>query len=100
MRVNLIYAYIGMILKLFLLNQKKQKVIPNRDLYGYGYDAYFITDNQELLEKEFRSAGANIVRPLHNTDYHNFEFVVEDIDRRWIGFGIKKSNSNIIVSYG
>jgi catechol 2,3-dioxygenase-like lactoylglutathione lyase family enzyme len=32
---------------------------------------------------------ANIVHPLFHTDYHNTEFVVEDIDGRWIGFGIK-----------
>ena len=66
-----------------------QRVIPNRKLYGYGYDAYFITDEQEKLQKEFAEAGANIVRPLYHTDYHNTEFVVEDIDGRWIGFGIK-----------
>jgi hypothetical protein len=36
-------------------------------------------------------AGASIVRPLYNTDYHNKEFVVEDIDGRWIGFGLKEA---------
>lgn len=66
-----------------------QRVIPNRELYGYGYDAYFITDEQEGLQQEYAEAGANIVRPLFHTDYHNTEFVVEDIDGRWIGFGIK-----------
>lgn len=75
--------------EIILTVSKAQKVIPNRELYGYGYDAYFITDEQEKLQEEFANAGANIVRPLFNTDYHNFEFVVEDIDGRWIGFGIK-----------
>ncbi len=65
------------------------KVQPNRALYGYGYDAYFITDRQEALQQEFINAGALVVRPLSDTDYHNHEFVVEDIDGRWIGFGLK-----------
>ncbi|SDN90806.1 VOC family protein [Acetanaerobacterium elongatum] len=65
------------------------RVMPNRELYGYGYDAYFITDRQEALQQEFLDAGAKVVRPLSNTDYHNHEFVVEDIDGRWLGFGLK-----------
>ena len=27
-------------------------VVPNRKLYGYGYDAYLYTAEQEMLEKE------------------------------------------------
>ena len=75
--------------EIILTVSKNQKVMPNHELYGYGYDAYFITDGQELLQKEFEAAGAKIVRPLFKTDYHNQEFVVEDIDGRWIGFGFK-----------
>ncbi len=30
------------------------------------------------------------VQYLHKTDYHNQEFVIEDIDGRWIYFGIKE----------
>ena len=66
-----------------------QKVIPNRELYGYGYDAYFITKNQEELQEEFINSNVKIVRSLDNTDYNNKEFVIEDIDGRWIAFGIK-----------
>ena len=76
--------------EIILTVSQKQKVIPNRELYGYGYDGYFITKNQEKLQEEFLNSGANIVRPLSNTDYHNKEFVIEDIDGRWIGFGIKE----------
>jgi catechol 2,3-dioxygenase-like lactoylglutathione lyase family enzyme len=76
--------------EIILTQSNGQKVIPNRILYGYGYDAYFITDNQEKLQEEFMNAGANIVRPLFKTDYHNQEFVVEEFDGRWIGFGIKE----------
>nr|WP_318245823.1 hypothetical protein [Bacillus tianshenii] len=58
-------------------------------MYGYGYDAYFITKNQEELQQEFIEAGVNVVRPLGSTDYENKEFVIEDIDGRWLAFGIK-----------
>lgn len=76
--------------EIILTIAKTGKVMPNRELYGYGYDAYFITDEQEILEQELADAGAKIVRPLFQTDYHNKEFVVEDIDGRWIGFGMKE----------
>lgn len=73
-----------------ILTQTERSVVPNRELYGYGYDAYFITADQEALQAEFAAAGAKIVRPLQKTDYHNQEFVVEDVDGRWIGFGMKE----------
>lgn len=76
--------------EIILTKSNRQEVIPNRKLYGYGYDAYFITDNQAELQEEFKTVGAKIARPLFHTDYHNQEFVVEDIDGRWIGFGIKE----------
>ncbi|MCT1904975.1 VOC family protein [Oceanobacillus sojae] len=75
--------------EIILIKTNGQKVIPNRDLYGYGYDAYFITKNQEELQEEMIRSGVKIVRSLNNTDYNNKEFVVEDIDGRWIAFGIK-----------
>lgn len=75
--------------EIILTKANTQKVYTNRELYGYGYDAYFITDDQEELQNEFISKGAKIVRSLQMTDYHNTEFVLEDIDGRWIGFGIK-----------
>ena len=53
------------------------------------YDAYFKTKNQEQLQKEFINANVKIVRTLDTTDYKNKEFVIEDIDGRWIAFGIK-----------
>lgn len=77
--------------ELILTKASAQKVAPNRELYGYGYDAYFITDEPAALENEFRQKGVRIVRPVSTTDYQNQEFVAEDIDGRWIGFGIKKN---------
>lgn len=77
-------------IEIILTQSKGQSVIPNRELYGYGYDAYFITDNQQVLQDEFEKSNVKIIRRLQKTDYHNHEFVVEGIDGRWIGFGIKE----------
>lgn len=77
--------------EIILTKSQGQKVIPNRELYGYGYDAYFITKNQEELQKEFVKSNVKIIRSLDQTDYNNKEFVIEDVDRRWIAFGIKMS---------
>lgn len=75
--------------EIILTKTNGKKVIPNRKLYGYGYDAYFITNDQETLQQEFIAANVKIVRSLSTTDYQNKEFVIEDIDGRWIAFGIK-----------
>jgi hypothetical protein len=76
--------------EIILLQANMDKITPNRELYGYGYDAYLYTDQQESLEKEFVSRGVKIVRPLGMTDYRNKEFVIEDIDGRWLAFGLKQ----------
>ena len=74
----------------FILTQaNRERVFPNREMYGYGEDAYVITENQQDLQDEFEKNGVKIVKPLHLTDYHNLEFTIEDIDGRWICFGIK-----------
>ena len=75
--------------EIVLTKARTDKVYPNRELYGYGEDAYFITAEQETLLDEFMQNGAKIVRELQLTDYNNREFIVEDIDGRWIVFGIK-----------
>ena len=72
-----------------ILTRATTAVRPNRELYGYGYDAYFITAAQALLQAEFEAAGALVVKPLTRTDYHNDEFVVQDPDGRWLAFGLK-----------
>ena len=78
-------------IEIILTDSKGKKVIPNRELYGYGYDVYIIVDNQEELQKEFDSKGLKIVKRLSVTDYNNKELVLEDIDGRWLGFGVKLS---------
>ena len=76
--------------EIILTKANTEKVYTNRELYGYGEDAYFITENQEALQNEFISKGAKIVSPLTLTDYNNMEFVLEDIDGRRIAFGMKQ----------
>lgn len=75
--------------EIILLCANTGRVTPNRELYGYGYDTYLYTDDQERLEKEFSAKGIKIVRPLNITDYQNKELVIEDIDGRWLAFGLK-----------
>lgn len=75
--------------EIILTKTNGQHVIPNRELYRYGYDAYFITKDQEKLLEELINSNVKIIRKIENTDYNNKEFVVEDIDGRWIAFGIK-----------
>lgn len=76
--------------EIILTQTKGSKFIPNHMLYGYGYDAYFYTRQQQTLLDEFTNKGVTVVKPLSVTDYKNNEFVIEDIDGRWIGFGIKE----------
>ncbi|NYV67092.1 VOC family protein [Bacillus sp. Gen3] len=79
--------------EIILTKSNGQAVVPNRKLYGYGYDAYFITENQTQLQQEFNDLNVKIIRPLIDTDYNNKEFVIEDIDGRWLAFGINTQKS-------
>lgn len=79
--------------EIILTSSGGRETIPHHLLYGYGYDAYIITGVQQLLQDEFISKGVRIIHPLETTDYSNNEFVIEDIDGRWIAFGRKNQNS-------
>lgn len=72
-----------------ILTKAEVKAVPNHEMYGYGYDAYIYADNQEELYEEFLARGVKIIRNLGVTDYQNKELVIEDIDGRWIAFGLK-----------
>lgn len=76
--------------EIILLKANTDRVFTNRELYGYGYDAYLYTSEMEELEKQLRRNRVKIARPLSMTDYKNREFVIEDIDGRWIAFGRKE----------
>lgn len=77
-----------------ILTKANRTVQPNRVLYGYGYDAYFYTLEQERLFEEFAENRAMFPKPLCTTDYRNREFVIEDCDGRWLAFGAKIKESN------
>ena len=76
-------------IEIILTDSKGKSVITNREQYGYGYDAYIIVDNQEELQKEVDSKGLKIVKRLSVTEYNNKELVLEDVDGRWLGYGVK-----------
>ena len=76
-------------IEIILLQANIGEVLPNRKLYGYGYDAYLYTKDLAQLEKEFMIRGIKIIKRLNMTDYQNNEIVIEDCDGRWIAFGIK-----------
>lgn len=76
--------------EIILLKANTDRVFTNRELYGYSYDAYLYTSEMEELEKQLRRNRVKIARPLSMTDYKNREFVIEDIDGRWIAFGRKE----------
>lgn len=78
--------------EIILLQANTGKALPNRTLYGYGYDAYFYTGDQETLEKAFSQKGVKFVKHLSTTDYQNREFVIEDPDGRWLAFGLKNKS--------
>lgn len=64
-------------------------VVPHRERYGFGYDAYVITDDAAGLHAELLAAGVRVVRAPGLTDYGNVDLVLEDVDGRWLGCGIK-----------
>ena len=74
-------------IELMLTESNGQKVVPNHELYGYGGDAYVTVTDLQALQDEFEAKGVRIVQPLHESDFRKKEFVIEDIDGRWIYFG-------------
>jgi predicted lactoylglutathione lyase len=74
-------------IELMLTQSALNRIFPNRKQYGYGYDAYFITDQQAAMQQELVEKGVAIVQPLVVTEYGNKVFVFEDVDERWIAVG-------------
>lgn len=61
-----------------------------RDVLGFEVVEYLdAAEPPVCLYRGAVEVGATLVRLLAPTDYHNCEFVIEGIDGRWIGFGIK-----------
>jgi catechol 2,3-dioxygenase-like lactoylglutathione lyase family enzyme len=77
-------------IEIVLTKSKLFEIKPNRTVHGYGYDGYFTGKEIEEIYQECIKNDVKIVQHLHMTDYNNLEFVLEDIDKRWICIGIKK----------
>jgi len=76
--------------EIVLIKSNLKKIQPNRILHGSGYDGYFTTKNVESMYQEVMSRNAKIVTHLSKTNYGNLEFVIEDVDGRWIAIGLKQ----------
>ncbi len=77
-------------IEIVLTKSKLSEVKPNRVVHGYGYDGYFTGNGIEEIYRECVTNDVKIEKQLQMTDYGNLEFVLEDIDKRWICIGIKK----------
>ena len=77
--------------EIVLTKSKLSEIQPNRMTHGYGYDGYFTGKNIDKIYEACVFSDVKIVKPLQMTDYGNLEFVLEDIDKRWICIGIKKN---------
>ena len=74
---------------LILVQSSVNKVFPNRDLYQTTLDAYFTTEEPDLLQAEFMASEVYIVRPIGVSDSSAREFIFADCDGRWIGVGTR-----------
>jgi hypothetical protein len=83
--------------EIILTESKLEKISPNRDVHGYGYDAYFISTDPESFYRVVKSENIKIVEELNRTDYGNREFVFEDNEGRWIAVGCKEGSKKSIV---
>ena len=75
-----------------ILTKTNKQVLPNHMIYEYGYDAYIYINDQEKFQSVLSNKGVKIIKKLENTDYGNKEFVIEDVDGRWIAFGRKEQS--------
>ena len=78
-------------IELVIVKSKFGKIESNTRRYGAGYDAYIDPDTVagvDIIYKEFLSKGVKIVSKPMETDYGSYEFVIEDIDGRYIGIGL------------
>lgn len=76
--------------EIILLQSKLKQIKPNRILHGYGYDGYFTGKSIKPIYEEIVKKKVKIIKSLEITDYNNLEFVIEDIDGRWICIGCKQ----------
>jgi catechol 2,3-dioxygenase-like lactoylglutathione lyase family enzyme len=83
-------------IEIILTQSNLNKITPNRDIHGYGYDAYFISTDQIELYREINRKNVKIIKELNLTDYSNKEFVFEDNEGRWIAIGCKEGSKEVL----
>jgi predicted enzyme related to lactoylglutathione lyase len=63
---------------------------PNRVRYGAGYDVYIDPDTVAGVDEiyaEVVATGAKVIRPPTPIGYGSYEFLIEDVDGRWVCVG-------------
>jgi predicted lactoylglutathione lyase len=92
-------------IEIILVEKLKGEIESNKSKYGNGFDAYIVTDSIECIDivfQDYKAKGVKIISEPQNTEYGNYEFVIQDIDGRNIGIGLiadKKmyfENSNLL----
>jgi len=83
-------------IEIILTKSHLDKIRPNRDVHGYGYDAYFISTDQTDLYYEIKRKDIKIIKELILTDYSNKEFIFEDNEGRWIAIGCKEGSKEVL----
>jgi catechol 2,3-dioxygenase-like lactoylglutathione lyase family enzyme len=83
-------------IEIILTKSGLERITPNREAHGYGYDAYFVSTNQAGLYAELGGKKVKIVKELDLTDYGNREFVFEDNEGRWIAVGCKEGTKEVL----
>ncbi len=83
-------------IEIILTQSKLNTITPNRDVHGYGYDAYFISTDQAAFYRDIKRKNIHIISELNLTDYCNKEFVFEDNEGRWIAIGCKEGSKEVL----
>jgi catechol 2,3-dioxygenase-like lactoylglutathione lyase family enzyme len=76
--------------ELVFVQARRGEYQPNRIRHGSGFDVYLDTDAVEGIDDfyaELVQKGAVIVRKPALVAYGSYEFVVEDVDGRYVGIG-------------
>jgi len=78
-------------IEIVIVQKKKGTIASNTKRYGNGFDAYIDTDSLKGIDHlydECLKRNVRIVKSPGMTEYGSYEFVIEDIDGRNIGFGL------------
>ncbi len=76
--------------EIIIVQGKSGEIASNRCTFGVGYDVYLVPDTIEGVDtifEELKGRGVKIDTPPSLKPYGSYEFSIEDIDGRIIGFG-------------